>query len=119
MELNVHAVHFDADSKLEGFLKQKLTKLETFYDRLLRADVFLKLNKTDKINKLHEKIVEVKIQVPQGEIFVTENGKTFETAIDLAMESLKSQIKKFKDKKRDRGSIKQTAEDLSLVDDDY
>ena len=47
------------------------------------------------------KILEVKIKVPNAELFVKESGKSFEEATDLALEALKIQIKKYKSKRQE------------------
>ena len=98
MKIQIHAVHFVADNKLVGFIQNKLNKLETFYDRVVSGEVFLKLDKGDS-TKTHKKHIEIKINVPGHTIFAEEKAKTFEEATDLALEALKSQIKKFKEKK--------------------
>lgn len=98
MRLQMQAIHFDADAKLLSFIQQKMDKLDTFYDRITSGEVFLKLDKNEK-SKIHSKLLEVKIYVPGGTMFVTQKGSTFEEATDLAVEALKMQVKKFKNKK--------------------
>ena len=98
MRLQMQAIHFDADPKLLQFIQQKLDKLDTFYDRITSGEVFLKLDKSDNA-KLHTKLLEVKLYVPGGTVFVTEKGTTFEEATDLAIESLRKQIAKHKTRK--------------------
>lgn len=98
MKIHVHAVHFDADPRLISFIQTKLNKLETFYDRFISGEVFLKLGKGEK-SKVQKKLIEVKLIVPGQTIFVEEKGDTFEEATDILVETLKSKIKKFKDKK--------------------
>jgi putative sigma-54 modulation protein len=98
MRLQIQAIHFDADSKLLSFIQQKMDKLDTFYDRITSGEVFLRLDKRDS-NKVHTKLLEVKLYVPGGTVFVKEEGTTFEEATDLAIDTLKIQIKKYKDKK--------------------
>ncbi|MHA4737899.1 ribosome hibernation-promoting factor, HPF/YfiA family [Dyadobacter sp. MSC1_007] len=98
MRLQMQAIHFDADPKLLNFIQQKLDKLDTFYDRITSGEVFLKLDKNDN-TKLHTKLLEVKLYVPGGTMFVREQGTTFEEATDLAIDTLKMQVKKFKDKR--------------------
>ncbi len=98
MRLQMQAIHFDADPKLLIFIQQKLDKLDTFYDRITSGEVFLKLDKNDN-NKLHTKLLEVKLYVPGGTMFVREQGTTFEEATDLAIDTLKMQVKKFKNKR--------------------
>ena len=96
MKLHMHAVHFDADRKLLGFIQQKADKLDTFYDRILDGEVFLRLDKGE--HSRENKVVEIKLNVPGGTLFVKECDTSFERAADTAVEALKGQIKKHKDK---------------------
>ena len=98
MRLQMQAIHFDADSKLFSFIQQKLDKLDTFYDRITSGEVFLKLDKGDT-NKQQKKRIDVKLYVPGGSVFVSEEGTTFEEATDLAVDTLKMKVKKHKDKR--------------------
>lgn len=108
MKLQVHSIHFTADQKLLAFIQQKLSKLDQFYDKIVSGEVFLKLDKGDK-NKTHNKLLEIKINVPGAVLFVKETGKSFEEAVDLALDILKNQLKKFKEKINGKGT------DLALV----
>ena len=94
MKLQVHSIHFDADSKLIMFIQKKLDKLETFYDRMVDGEVFLRLNNEGIDNKT----VEIKLRVPGSQLFATEKAKSFEEATDLAADALRMQLKKFKTK---------------------
>jgi putative sigma-54 modulation protein len=100
MRLQMHAIHFDADPKLLEFIQKKLEKLETFYDRITGGEVYLRLDKSES-SKVKDKILDIKIKVPNGELFVKEKGKSFEEATDLALEALKIQIKKYKSKRQE------------------
>lgn len=99
MRLQMHAIHFDADPKLLAFIQKKLEKLETFYDRITSGEVFLRLDKSEN-SKIKNKILEVKINVPNAELFVKENATSFEEATDSAVEALKIQLKKYKAKRQ-------------------
>ena len=94
MKLQVHSIHFDADSKLIDFIQKKVDKLETFYDRMVDGEVFLRLNNEG----IENKTVEIKLNVPGTNLFATEKARSFEAATDLATDSLRMQIKKFKSK---------------------
>jgi len=119
MKINVHAVHFDIDPKLVGFIQNKLNKLETFYDKFISGEVFLKLDKGDS-NKIHKKHIEIKLSVPGSTIFAEEKGTTFEEATDLALEALKSQIKKFKDKRNEiEHKKREIPAEEEVVEDDF
>jgi putative sigma-54 modulation protein len=94
MKLQVHSIHFDADRKLINFIQKKLDKLETFYDRMVDGEVFLRLNNEG----IENKTVEIKLRVPGTKLFATEKAKSFEEATGLAAEALRNQLKKFKTK---------------------
>jgi len=71
--------------------------LEKFHDKIIDAEVFLKVqNTSDKENK----ITEVKINIPGQELMVKRANKTFEEGISLAVDSLRRQLKKSKEKQR-------------------
>src|ERR1041384_1124594 len=92
MKLQVHSIHFDADAKLVDFIQRKVDKLETFYDRLVDGEVFLRLNNEG----IENKTVEIKLNVPGTQLFAVEKAKSFEAAADMATEALRNQLKKFK-----------------------
>lgn len=96
MKLQVHSIHFDADAKLINFIQRKIDKLETFYDRLVDGEVFLRLNNEG----IENKTVEIKLNVPGTQLFAIEKARSFEAATDLAAEALKIQLQKFKTKLR-------------------
>ena len=96
MKLQMHSIHFDADQKLLNFIQMKTDKLETFYDRIVDGEVYLKLDKGDY--RRENKVVEIKLNIPGGVLFAKELATTFEGAADMAVEALKTQIKKRKNK---------------------
>ncbi|MGL4631689.1 MAG: HPF/RaiA family ribosome-associated protein [Leadbetterella sp.] len=102
MRIQVNAVHFSADQSLILFIQRKLSKLETFYDRILGGEVFLKLDKGDK-KDTHIKQIEVKLNVPGNTIFVKESANSFEEALDMALEALTRKVKQFKEKLKLKG----------------
>jgi ribosomal subunit interface protein len=75
MKVNVQAVNFTVDKKLVDFVQERMDKLEKYYDKVVSADVFLKVEKTsDKENK----IAEIKINVPGDDFVVKKQCKIFE-----------------------------------------
>jgi putative sigma-54 modulation protein len=95
MKVNVNAVNFNVDRKLVDFVQERMDRLEKYYDKIVSAEVFLKVEKTsDKENK----IVEIKIHVPGDDFMVKKQCKTFEAAVDMAAESLERLLVKRKEK---------------------
>jgi putative sigma-54 modulation protein len=97
MKVKVQSIHFDADRKLLQFVEEKVDKLSQFYESIIESDVFLRLDKSeDKGNK----ITEIKISTPGKVLFAREQSKTFEEATDHAVEAIRKQIVRHKDKQR-------------------
>jgi putative sigma-54 modulation protein len=117
MKIQVNAVHFSADNSLITFIQQKLNKLETFYDRIIGGEVYLKLDKGDK-KDTHRKQIEVKLNLPGNTIFVKETADTFEAATHVAMDSLTRKVKQFKEKVKIKGRDQGNLEEISILDDD-
>ena len=97
MQININAVHFKADKELEKFITSKLQKVSKFYENVLGGDVILKLENTDKPEN---KIAEIRLKLRGNELISIKQCKTFEEAIDLAIEALRKQLAKIKDKKK-------------------
>ncbi len=95
MKLQIQSIHFDADVKLIDFIQKKLDKLETFYDRIIGGEVFLKLEKNEEKSN---KIVQIKLNIPGTDLLVKEQAASFEEAVDMAYENLKRQLQKTKEK---------------------
>ncbi|GHA69372.1 ribosome hibernation-promoting factor, HPF/YfiA family [Pontibacter akesuensis] len=95
MKLQMYSVNFDADEQLNSFIQQKVDKLETFYDRIIDGEVFLKNNNNDGINN---KTVEIRLFIPGSTLFSQEDAPSFEAAADAAIDAMRRQLKKHKQK---------------------
>lgn len=97
MKVNTQSVNFVADQKLIDFIQKRMDKLELFYDKVIQADVYLKVeNTSDKQNK----IFEARVVVPGDSFVVKKQCKSFEEGADSAASSLERQLKKRKQKLR-------------------
>jgi putative sigma-54 modulation protein len=96
MNVNIQTVHFDADGKLVNYVIKKMTKLNTFHDRIIKVDVFLKLDNV--VHNIKDKIAEIRVHVPKHSFFVKCSTKSFEESFDSAFESLVNQVKRQKQK---------------------
>lgn len=96
MNVNIQSVRFDADNKLVEYVNRKLQKLSTFHERIIKVDVFLKLDNV--VHNIKDKIAEIRVQVPRHEFFVKASTKSFEESFDTAIDSIITQIKRKKEK---------------------
>jgi putative sigma-54 modulation protein len=98
MKVFVQSVNFNADKELVNFTEEKVSTLVKFHDKIVDAEVFLKVqNTSDKENK----ITEVKINIPGHELIVKRDTRTFEEGVNSAVDNLKRQLKRHKEKLRD------------------
>ncbi|ARV10424.1 ribosomal subunit interface protein [Winogradskyella sp. PC-19] len=97
MNVNTQSINFVADVKLKDFIQRRFEKLNLYYDKIIQADVYLKVeNTSDKENK----VFEAKLSVPGDTFVVKKHSKSFEEGADLVASSLMRRLKKRKEKLR-------------------
>jgi len=95
MKISINSVKFKTDKKLEDFIQEKVTKLASNFENLISTEVTLRLdNSADQQNK----IAEIKLNLPGNDLFAKKQCKTFEEATDSAIDALKKQLVKHKEK---------------------
>lgn len=97
MKVKIQSIHFDADTKLLSFIDERIAKLSSLYDGVIGGEVFLRL---DKAADSENKITEIKLFIPGNDLFARKQCKTFEEATDTAIDALKSQLVRRKEKAR-------------------
>jgi len=98
MKVYTQSVNFNASAHLLDFIEKKVESLTKFHDKIVDAEVFLKLdNSSEKENK----IAEIKINIPGNELVVKKQFKSFEEAVSTGVDTLKRRLKKSKEKLRD------------------
>ena len=97
MKVNTQSVNFNADKKLVAFIQKRMDKLDLFYDKVIKSDVYLKLDNT---SEKENKIFEARVSVPGDSFIVKKQCKSFEEGTDMAVSSLERQLKKRKEKLR-------------------
>jgi len=97
MKVFVQSVNFNADKELIIFVKEKAGLLDKFYDKIINVEVFLKVQKT---SEKENKIAEIKVSIPGDEMMVKKQSKFMEDAVNLALDTLKRQLRKKKEKTR-------------------
>ena len=96
MKVIIQSIHFDADKKLETLIQEKVSKLTKFYENIILAEVFLRLDKShDSANK----IVEIKLEISGKNVFAKKQSKSFEESLESVVNALEKQLKKHKNQK--------------------
>ena len=97
MKVYTQSVNFDADQKLIDFIQKRMDKLDVYYDKVIKSNVFLKVENT---RGKENKIFEAKVIIPGDSLVVKKVCKTFEEGTNSAVSSLERQLKKHKQKLR-------------------
>ena len=95
MKINVQAVNFNAQDTLLAFLNKKVLKLDQYYDKIINANIFLKL---ENVGNKENKTTEIILEVPGDELVAKKTSSSFEESIDLTCEAVKKMILKRKEK---------------------
>lgn len=100
MNINLNAVHFTPDQKLVDFANKKLNKLGVFFEGVISAELTLKVLKPEAAEN---KIAEIKLSIPTTDyLFAKKQADSFEEAIDLAVDAIRRQLTKFKEKLKEK-----------------
>ena len=86
-------------SELEDFIESKVNKLIKNHNDVIGAEIILKLENTPD---LENKVAEIKIEIPGNDLFAKKQSNSFESSTDTAVEALRRQLKKHKEKLRGR-----------------
>lgn len=99
MYIEFQSIHFTADQKLKDYIIGKLEKLERYFDNIIEVNVLLKLENSGQVR---DKIVEIIIKIPGERFIATNDSKTFEASFDSALETMKKQMRRHKEKMIDK-----------------
>ena len=95
MRTEIQSIHFKADQRLIDYTKQKVEKLNKFYDGIISCQIYLKLENNRVKNN---KTVDIRLNVLNQSLMKTQTSQSFEAAVDLAVDALKVQLKRYKEK---------------------
>jgi putative sigma-54 modulation protein len=94
MKISVQSMGLTPHQPLEDYIEKKLSKLDTFYDKIEECKVFLKVeNASGKDNKT----TEIVLAIPGDDIVVKKTSASFEEALDQCAETAKRLLIKKKE----------------------
>ncbi len=96
MEVNFTARHYEIAPELREYVVKKLEKLEQFHNWIREARVILTAE-----NYRH--IAEVNLQTRRRDFTSREESADMYSSVDMVVEKLAEQLKRFKDKRISRG----------------
>lgn len=89
MELIIRSVNFKLDQKLEATLRNKFSRLQKLYQRIIVCEI---MAIKEKPASDRDCILEGKVEVPRKTIFARECDTSFEAVTDRLFDALKTQI---------------------------
>lgn len=110
MKFMFAGINVDA-SKYSAMAEEKLSKLDQYFDEDLQCDVTFETLK-------NEAIVEVTVYLPGNIIRSEESSTSFRDSIDLALDTLEGQIRKYKTKLQRRYQSTDTIKFGDFLDSD-
>ncbi|HEX9855878.1 MAG TPA: ribosome-associated translation inhibitor RaiA [Acidimicrobiia bacterium] len=91
----------DLNDRLRGYATDKLTRVERFFDRIIKMEVELSTERNPRVRNGHR--VEVVVKTPKDTLHAHGAGGDHFAAIDQAAHRLETQVKKAKARLRNRG----------------
>ncbi len=95
MKTTFTARHFESSTELREFAEDAVQKLDQYYDRIISCDIILEPF-PDNDNPQQ---AELNVKVPQKLLNAKEQAPSYEQAINLVIESIVKQLKRYKDKR--------------------
>lgn len=95
MIVNIQAPKTVSD-QIYIMIREKMQKLDTFFDAVVHADVHLQ---EEKKNPVKGKIVKIKLAIPGPDIFAIDRSDTYEKAFARALSDIRKQLIKQKEER--------------------
>ena len=90
MKTDIQTVNFDASSALVQFIENELCDLESEYDHIIGAEVYLRPGRSAD----DKKTVKLKLNVPGPDLFAEFDGNSYEGGLIEAIEKVRLQLNK-------------------------
>ena len=92
MKVDIQAKNITVSEKLNTLIHKKVDKLKNFHSHILGISIYL------NNDGIKSKEVQIKISVKNQTLFCKEKAESFEQALELSVDSIKRQLKKYKQK---------------------
>ncbi|NOY76464.1 MAG: ribosome-associated translation inhibitor RaiA [Calditrichaeota bacterium] len=93
MRISVTARHFKASEQLRSYAENEAKRLKKFFDGIVDCEVVLTKERANRV-------ANISIGVNNHKFVATESSENFYKSIDLAVDNLERQLKRFKEKIR-------------------
>lgn len=90
MKTDIQTVNFDASQNLVQFIENELYDLETEFDQIIGAEVYLRPGRSEQDHKT----VKLKLNVPGPDLFAEFTANSYENGLIEAIEKVRYQLYK-------------------------
>jgi len=111
MEITITGRHYEVDSELESYIDRELTYLEDKYKRFDDAQVIL-------IKEKYRQIAEITLHADGHRYLAKEESDDMYVSIDNAVAKVETQVKKFREKRRETSRHHHKGEEENLGERD-
>jgi len=94
MKIDIHAKNVSINDSLKSLIINKVNKLETFHSHIISTDVYLRNEGESSASNE----IQIKMNVKNQTLISKESGESFEKVLDNAVDSMKRQLQKTKEK---------------------
>ena len=95
MKVIITGRHLHLDDDMRSYAEEKIHKAETYFNRIIEAHMILSLEK-------HRRIAEITLSAKRAKFHAREETEDIYASIDGVMEKVDAQLRKYKEKVRDR-----------------
>ncbi len=106
MQVQVTARHFRANDELHAYVTERVEKLERYYDGITNARVVLETSSVQR-NGSPLCAAEITLNVYRQILAAREEAGSHEDAVNQCIGNLKRQVKRYKDKLRQKHKYKE------------
>ncbi|MCH8018923.1 ribosome-associated translation inhibitor RaiA [candidate division KSB1 bacterium] len=99
MRVNITARHYKAPDRLKEYAESEVQKLTKYFDGIIECEIILDYEKTIQV-------VEIVMKVHKQKLFAREKSEDIYKGIDLAVDKIERQLKKYKEKLKDHSHSK-------------
>jgi putative sigma-54 modulation protein len=99
MKMRITSRHDKISPKVKDYIEEKLARLDRYYDRIIDCEVITDAEKTKNVIEINMKVYSKVLNVKTKDVEITK-------AIDVCVDKLETQLKKFKEKMKERGHTK-------------
>ncbi len=89
MVINIQSIHFKAPETLEAYVQEKVGKLFSINDKILRAEVVLSEG-SDSVNRCE---CEIRLIMPGKDQIARKSADTYEKAVHGTMSTLRRRLR--------------------------